>query len=1338
MPTLASYSFRLPHARAHRRLSGSRILILVSPALLIAALLLFAVGGSSFSSSAHYPSSVPVEATRPDSTTQAALKISRHAARAANLSRTSSEIDAATRARVNEAYGKLPLSFEAVQGQGGKRINFQSRGGGYHLALAPDEAVLTLHRRVEHPANHQDELKDEKQIPSASSTPQPIASETLRLKIVGGNREAQMTGEDELPGKINYFIGNDSQKWRTNVRTYARVKYDAVYQGIDLVYYGNQRQLEYDFIIAPGADPDKIKLGLDAQHKMLIDAQGDLVIRTANGGDLRQPKPFTYQERDGVRREISSRYVIKSGHEIGFQIGSYDHSLPLVVDPTLVYSTYLGGDGSDQAYGIALDAGGSAYVTGRTSAYNFPLVNPLPYPSFASEAFVTKFNPSGSALIYSTYLGGSDHDDGAYSIAVDGSGNACITGYTYSRTFPTVNAIQPTFGDTNYTGDAFVAKLNAAGSALIYSTYLGGVGSDGGYSIALDSADNAYVAGSTYSSNFPTVNALQANRKGSAAFKSIDGGGSWQANNNGLNAGYVYSLAIDPTNPSTIYAGGDTGLYKSIDSGGHWTPSVINSDPNFREIHALALDPTAPNTIYAGTGYSGVYKSVDGGNSWSSGSAPDNTNQSWVFSLAVNPGTPSTILSGTYYGIYKSLDGGIHWSGTNISNRRITAIAFNPTNPSIVYAGASTGANPTFYKSLDGGNSWNGINYLQNIYSIAVDRTNPSTIYVGASLGVFKSVNGGSTFSSSNNGLFGGTANFVTIDPNVPTTLYATRRGGGLVFKSIDSGNNWSAINNGLGGSSVECLAINPANSSEIQVGTFTGWDAFITKFNPSGSALVYSTFHGGDNSDFANGIAVDASNQVYVIGNTTSPNFPTLNPLQATFKGFTDAYVSKLKADGSGFVYSTFLGGNDDDSGKSIAVDAEGSAYLTGNTFSNNFPTVNPLQANLNGYRDAFVAKLNPAGSALVYSTYLGGSDLDVGNSIALDAGGNAYVTGFSSSTNFPTVNAIQPSFNGLADAFITKLNANGSAFLYSTFLGGSDDDEGTGIAVDSTGKVHVTGFTQSYDFPTINPFQPVKKVNYEAFVARIVPTGDLSLSIAAPASVAVGNNLTYTITVSNGAELAATGVTVTNTIPAGTNFVSASASQGTCSGTSVVTCNLGGIGKSATATVTIVVAPQAVGTINDTATVSGNEPDANTANNSGTRSTTVTAPVSNTQLTLLTEENSNQAIALDSVTMQRGPFSLINPNNFSADHRTRISLFAWNLALPPGNNASSITALAEDSQHRVYPVLVEYAASVPGFDWLNQINIKLPDELAGAGDIFVNINAQGAASNKVVIKIQ
>ena len=683
--------------------------------------------------------------------------------------------DPENQGKILQSYGKLPLRFEANQGRKGC-------AGEIPLARCWLQPIFDLGRSSAGVAKTSADMKDSSTI---ESTPTANKSALLHMQLLGSNPASPVSGVDEMPGRSNYFIGNDPKKWRTNVANYAKVCYAQVYPGVDLVYYGNQGKLEYDFVVAPGANPSRIRFKFRGPRALRIDDKGDLVLG-ADGEQVRLQKPQVYQEARGTRKSIEGRYWMEGANTISFRVADYDRSKPLVIDPVLVYSTYLGGSGGDGGQGIAVDSVGNAYVTGFTESTDFPTVNAIQSTLRGVEtAFVTKINASGTALVYSTYIGGSG-GDGGQGIAVDSVGNAYVTGFTGSSDFPTVNAIQSNLkmiGQTN----AFITKINATGSELVYSTYLGGSGGDGGQGIAVDSVRNAYVTGSTSSDDFPTVNAIQS------------------------------SLA--------------------------------------RSAHA------------------------------------------------------------------------------------------------------------------------------------------------------------------------------------------------------------------------------------------------FITKINASGTSLVYSTYLGGSSSDNGQSIAVDSVGNAYVTGSTLSTDFPTVNAIQSMLTGVSAAFITKINATGTALVYSTYLGGSGGSgnaSGASIAVDSVGNAYVTGVTQSSDFPTVNAIQSTLRGIDDVFVTKINASGTALVYSTYLGGSGLDVGYGIAVDFAGNAYVTGYTSSDDFPTVNAIQSTRGDKYEAFVTKINASGTALVYSTYLGGSGLAEGevgpaNSVAVDAVGNAYVTGATNDPKFPTVNAIQSSLVGDLNSFVSKI-----------------------------------------------------------------------------------------------------------------------------------------------------------------------------------------------------------------------------------------------------------
>lgn len=907
------------------------------------------------------------------------------------------------RARIAENFVKLPISFEINKGQIDQSVKFLSHGPGYDLFLTANEAVLRLPK----PRAPQTDKPKEPTANKPSAKPDTDADvregTVLRLKLLGTSVAPKVEGQEELPGKVNYFSGNDPEKWQRNIPTYRKAYFKDVYPGIDVVYYGNQQELEYDLIVAARANPKLIRFTVAGADKIRLDKSGKLLL-TLQHGEVSLNKPVIYQlDKDGVRREVKGGYSI-TGNEIRFKLESFDTDNPLVIDPVLSYSTLLGSGNNDSALGIAVDTIGNAYVTGTTDGTNFPTT-------------------AGSFKATSTSTG------------------------------------------------AFISKLNANGTALIYSTYLSGNGQTTATAIAVDSTGNAHVTGMTSARDFPTVNALKTT---SNFFKTIDAAATWNNQNSGL-VGDAREVAIAPGNPNTIYVGSSDGFYRSVDGGATWTKTPSTGLQSFFAFTALAVSPTNASLVYAGT-FSGLFKSTDGGNAWTQVTTSPQFSAA-VSAIEFDPTTSSTIYVGQNIGVFKSTDSGTTWVAQNNfgvpGTPNIISLAINPSSPQIVYAGSS---NDGLFKSTNGGGVWSPANTGMgggnplNVSTIAIDPANTSTIYTGHGFvgGINKSTNGGSSWSPLTNGV-----------PNIPisaivvtsTGVYAATQNGGVI-KSVNGGSNFTPANSGLWSGAVNTLVRHPSNASLIYAGTSTmsSPDAYVTKLNASGSGLLFSTLLGGSLDEAGNGIAVDGSGNIYVGGQTSSLNFPLTNAAQSSvvntcFNGF----VTKLNPAVPSYVYSTFLGGSSCDVVNSVATDASGNAYVTGTTSSSDFPTANAFQPNLSSQfnNDAFVTKFNPTG-AFVYSTYLGGSNgFDTGFGIAADATGAAYITGATGSSNFPTQNPIQTMTGFGNDAFVTKINSNGSALVYSTFLGGSSNDTARGIAVDSSLAVYVTGFTDSSEFP-------------------------------------------------------------------------------------------------------------------------------------------------------------------------------------------------------------------------------------------------------------------------------
>jgi len=659
-----------------------------------------------------------------------------------------------------------PLGFEANRGQADPDVEFIGRGPGFGLLLKQNEAIFSLTKQV--PAS----------VPNCSEN---SGRSLIAMKLEGANSTPFLSGVEPQPARANYFIGDDSSKWVRDVDTYSRVAYSNVYRGIDLTFYRERAQLEYDFTVAPGADAHEIRLSFDGASEAKIGADGDLILGTA-AGELKNNRPVAYQERNGARTEIAASFKQLFGGSIGFEVGEYDHTRSLVIDPVLVYSTYLGGSASDFGRGIVADSAGNAYVVGDSNSSDFLFRSSLTN----SDVFVGKLNPGGNFLSY-FFFGGTKNDT-ATGLTVDSMGNVYLCGSTESSDFPRLGPLGVALKGTS---DAFAIKLvpEPDQSALIfeYSSLIGGSGDENSVGIAVDNAGSAYLTGRTTSTDFPTVAPIQA------------------------------------------------------------------------------------------------------------------------------------------------------------------------------------------------------------------------------------------TFG-------GGTS------------------------------------------------------------------DAFVSKLAADGGSLVYSTYLGGsadEDSAGKTGISVDSSGNAYVVGDTLSTNFPTKAPLQAAKSGpasTSDGFVAKINPSGSDFVYSTYLGGTNDDSALAVASDQTGNAYAAGRTKSASF-TGSSTTRTANGTADAFVAKLNASGSAISYLTFIGGTGDDSANAIAIDSSGNATIAG-SAGDGLTTVKSIQAAFKGGADdALIATLNSSGSV-TFSTYLGGGGDDVALGVGLDSNGLIYVTGFTDSLDFLTFLPLKAANAGARDVFVAKIDPT--------------------------------------------------------------------------------------------------------------------------------------------------------------------------------------------------------------------------------------------------------
>jgi uncharacterized protein (TIGR03437 family) len=721
-------------------------------------------------------------------------------------------------------YGKLPLSFEANLGQAGKSVQFLSRGDGYGLYLTDDGAVLELRKgRCPVPGLRRAEAACE------------AGADVVRMRLAGASGETAVpAGEERLPGTANYFIGSDPALWRTSVPTYAKVRYRGVYKGVDLVYYGSQRQLEYDFLVAPGADPKPIRLRFTGAKSVRLGADGNLIVAAANG-ELNFHKPDVYQVVDGRRKVVEGSFALLTKRTAGFQLGSYDRSKPLVIDPALEYATYLGGSGGDQASAIAVDANGNAYVAGYTLSSDFPVTQgafetatPAGFRGYA--AFVTKLNPSGTALVYSTYLVASGGSAVANAVAVDGSGSAYVVGRANTG-FP----VTPGAFQTTISAGAFVAKLNPAGNALVYSTCLSGTGwsyegMDSAAAVAVDGAGDAYVAGASFSSDFPvTAGAFQTKNK----------------------AGFAPNAFVSKLNPA-----GSALVYSTYLGG---TGRVV-----------FSIGPQQ----FAGDGATGL--AVDGaGNAYVAGYAYSND-------FPVTAGAYQTVNRATVPYI-----GGV--LATIVRSNAFVA-RLNPAGTALVYStylGGSTGSDSAAGVAVDGsGNAYiagaakstdfpvtsgafQATNHAANSSNAFVTKLNPA----GSAL-VYSTYLGGSDLNSA--------------------VMNGESTGDSAAGIAVDSTGH--AYITGMAGAP-DFPVTRGAFQTVSRPGD--GRNAYLTELNGAGTALVYSTYLGGTGGDWGNAVAIDGSGKAYIAGSALSTDFPVTQGAFQTVNHATggngNAFVAKF-----------------------------------------------------------------------------------------------------------------------------------------------------------------------------------------------------------------------------------------------------------------------------------------------------------------------------------------------------------------------------------------------------------------------------------------------------------
>jgi uncharacterized protein (TIGR03437 family) len=773
--------------------------------------------------------------------------------------------------RVAESYGKLPLSFEPNRGQTDARVQFVSRGAGYTIFLSPASATFALQRNAG---------------PSTAGE-----SAVVRMDLLGANSGLTMQAQDKLPGIANYLTGSAGAKWPTNLPTYAKTLSHNVYPGIDLVYYGVQGQLEYDFVLAPQADPSKIRLKF-AGAKPAIDASGDLVLSVgARDGQnaIRFHKPILYQQVQGARQPVDGRFTI-ARNEVRFQVGSYDHSRELVIDPALVYSSYLGGSSQQSAiYAMAINAAGQMYVTGITNAIDYPTTTgaiepacPAGNPSYgghkcgpssASSAFVAKIGADGQSLIYSTYLGGSgggygvggsavgaggNGSDWGTGIAIDASDNAWVVGMTNSNNFPiTADAYSlycepaaiysgaylisikanscggPNSSGYYYSGtySVFLVKLNPTGTSMLYGTFLGGTNGEANAQLALDAAGDIYVAGSAYTNvpgTFAATNYYNYPTTASAYQTQALTGGAYSA----------FVTEFDPSGKSLLYSTmfgsphQDTVSNALAVAAGKIFIGGYTRDPHLPTTPGAISStcpggPTAagPNTVCVNGAFNGYVAEFDPAKS----------------------GAASLVFS-TY------LNGSVSTQGTESSS--VNALAADGAGN--VYAGGQDS-----YTVAEGFPKTAGV--LQPACVVASNSGECDTGFV-TKLGPTGALVWSTFYGSPSTASGNQTVSAIAVDAKSNVYIAANATGLGDY-----------PLNNGFQG--------------------YAGGAAYVTELSGDGKQVLFGSFFGGDQNVYPTGLALDPSGNIYLAGYATG-GLPLVNAYQSTNGGgYNEGFFAKISA---------------------------------------------------------------------------------------------------------------------------------------------------------------------------------------------------------------------------------------------------------------------------------------------------------------------------------------------------------------------------------------------------------------------------------------------------------
>ncbi len=960
---------------------------------------------------------------------------------------------------------KLPLEFEANRGQFAPEVLFLAGTSNHFIYLTREGMTLGVSRSTQRGA-------------------------ALRMRLEAANAAVTVAPENRLAGISNYYIGNNPSRWQRDVPHYGRIRYRQVWPGIDLVFHGRDQSLEYDFTVAPGADPSAIRLSYANARKLSIDGHGDLTIETASG-KVTERLPEIYQDlADGTRRAIRGTFRIAQHQEVRFEVGPYDHRRQLVIDPTIAYSTYIGGTGTITVNKIAVDGPGNLYLTGSVSSPDFPVVNPA--QQFSTDVGLFRSSDKGSTWGAANPAFGTSK---VLSIAADPSNGPVAYAGTSAGVFKTTNS-----------GAAWASASTGLPNDSVSSVAVDPLSTSTLYACTLQGLYKSTDAAATWkllaNAGAPLAVAVDPNKEGvlwltysyGTPIVSFDGGNTYFSSNIPQITGT--SIAINPANSKNVFFGSvSTGLVITNDAGVTFSGVTTGLTPTAGAavtVNAIAIDPKNSGNILVGTN-TGVYLSISGGLGFQ---ASAGLTGRAVLSLLYDPKSSAIAVAGTAGGgVYVSTDGGRTWKATGPSNLDVNGLAMSADEQS-TWAGLYAGNNAFVTKINPAGTAIVFSTYLGGSgqtdgRGIAADASGRTFVCGQTAASDFPIQNAYQRYA-------GGFDMFISRLSASGSLDVSTYLGGhaddSCYALALDPSANVYVTGTSLllGGGSSDF----PSTAGAFGRHSFGGQDCVVAKFDSGLDRLIYSTFLGGNNSDACYTVAADTSGNAYVAGETFSSDFlVTQTPFGGTQAvgsiTTTPSFVSEIKPDGSALVYSGLLGGAKGTTQiNSIAVNSAGRAYVAGFTTASDFPvTADAMKEPPSSGNDAAVLSIiEAAGSKLVYSTLLPG---DFAGGMVLDASDNAWLTGANFSDALPVTADALPhtvAANASVTPWVMDVDAASSTVLHASYLGGSAGGEPGDIAIGSDGSIFVAGTTLSTDFPmTGAPFRQTQSSGYAAFIMRL-----------------------------------------------------------------------------------------------------------------------------------------------------------------------------------------------------------------------------------------------------------